>query len=188
MQEIPHDVVIRASEGDIEAFETLYRAAGGYVYAVALRILHNRETAEEVTQDVFLKIYHSLGEFRFRSSVTTWIYRIAVNTALNAFKKMSKELARRVDYDTGTLERTASGQTKEQPRKEENEVLVETLLKRLGPDQRTCVVLRDIEGLSYKEMAQTLKININTVRSRLKRARAALMRAAGERGDRYEMC
>lgn len=175
MQDIPKDILIQASEGNVEAFEKIYRATSDFIYNVAYRITNDREDAQEVTQNVFLKIYKNLKSFRFQSSFKTWIYRIAANTAINASKRRSKELSRRIEYNDEIELKYAHEPIKETIDKKSNEVLVKSMLNILNPDQRVCVVLRDIEGLSYKEIAETLKININTVRSRLKRAREALL-------------
>ena len=182
MHEISQDILIRASKGEIDAFEEIYRMASNYVYNIAFRITDNKEEAEEVAQDVFLKIYKNLKYFQFRSTIKTWIYRITVNTAINASKKRSRELHRRTDYDEDILYKPTSETLKEHLDKEENEILVKRMLGLLNPEQRTCVVLRDIEGLSYQEIADALRINKNTVRSRLKRAREKLLRAAQKRG------
>lgn len=175
MQEIPHDILIKASAGDLDSFERIYEASSNYVYNIAFRMTNNREEAEEITQDVFLKIYNNLKDFQFRSNIKTWIYRITVNLAINACKKSSRHIKKRADYDEDILYKPTSEVLKARLDKEENEMLVKRLLGLLNPDQRTAVVLRDIEGLSYKEIADTLRININTVRSRLKRARETLL-------------
>ena len=177
MQEIPQDLLIRASEGDIQAFQEIYKMASSYVYNLALRISNNQEEAEEITQDVFLKIYNHLRYFQFRSAIKTWIYRITVNTAINASKKRSRELSRRADFNENIQYGPASEVLKQRLDQEENEALISRLLKLLNPKQRACVVLRDIQGLSYKEIARTLGINLNTVRTRLKRARQTLLNA-----------
>jgi len=175
MQDIPKDILTQASKGNVEAFEEIYRATSDFIYSVAHRITTNREDAQEVTQDVFLKIYKNLKSFRSQSSFKTWIYRIAANTAINAHKRRARELSRKVKYNDDIELKYTHDSTKETIDKESNEALVKSMLNILNPDQRACVVLKDIEGLSYKEIAEALKININTVRSRLKRAREALL-------------
>jgi len=87
MREIPEDSIKRAQDGDIGAFEEIYRAASGYVYTIALRITDNREDAQEVAQDVFMNVYRKLRDFRFGASLKTWLYRITVNAAINLVKK-----------------------------------------------------------------------------------------------------
>jgi len=182
MQDIPLDVLERASRKDLEAFEAVYRAASGFVYNVALRITRNSADAEEVTQDVFMKIYRSLESFEFRSSFKTWVYRITVNTAINRYRRSSKDERGRVDYD-GLIESIpASGSTADGAIQRDNEARLDALLGALSQDHRVCIILREIEGLSYEEIAASLNIPVNTVRSRLKRAREALLEGKKEGG------
>lgn len=183
MQDISKDILIRASEGDIDAFEEIYKITSGFVYNVVLRITNNKDDAQEVTQDVFLKIYKNLKKFQFRCSFKTWIYRISANTAINAYRKKSKEIIRKSDYETAIKSEPSKQATEEKIEKADREAVLTSLLKELNPNQRACIVLREIEGLDYKEISDTLKININTVRSRLKRAREALLFCACKRRE-----
>ena len=183
MQDISKELLTQASTGDIQAFEEIYRLASSFVYSVALRVTRNADEAKEVTQDVFIKIYNNLRSFRFRSSFKTWLYRITTNTALNALKKSSKDINRRVDYDVALKANDDSATATHAIEMDDNKKLLSSLLDMLNPDQRACIVLREIEGLNYKEISKALSININTVRSRLKRARETLL-AHGKRGDR----
>jgi RNA polymerase sigma-70 factor, ECF subfamily len=186
MTDIPRDVVIRAGEGDMQSFEQIYKAVSGFVYSVAFRITNNAADAQEVTQDVFLKIYRNLKGFRFKSSFKTWAYRITVNTAINKYRVVAKEKKRTVNYDDAIeTGKTAADERAGFIEKEDAEKRVAKLLDLLNPDQRACVVLREIQGLSYQDIAETLKININTVRSRLKRARLALLERAESTGVAY---
>jgi RNA polymerase sigma-70 factor (ECF subfamily) len=175
MQDISDDILVRASRGDTEAFKIIYDAASGFVYNVVYRVVGHKEDAEEVTQEVFLTVYHKLKDFRFQSSFKTWVYRVAVNSAINYAKKVSKERNRTVEYDE---QLNAVGVPEEARAEMDRGVYrrtVDELLSKLNPEQRACVVLRNIEGLSYQEIAEALKININTVRSRLKRGRESLL-------------
>jgi RNA polymerase sigma-70 factor (ECF subfamily) len=175
MEDIAIDILARAREGDIEAFEQVYKAASSFVYNVALKITRNSADAEEVTQDVFMKIYHNLKDFQFRSAFKTWVYRITVNTAINYYRKSIKKDSDRVDFDS-TVGTVASGtSTVEDIIQNDNARRLDTLLNILNPDFKACLVLRELEGLSYQEIAAVLKIPVNTVRSRLKRARQALL-------------
>ena len=178
MQDIPRDIISRAAGGDIDAFEQIYKVMSGFVYNVAYRVANNKEEAQEITQDVFMKIHDNLKYFNFGSSLKTWAYRITVNTAINASKKRGKELNRRADFDEEIAQEPIEEMLKRRLDQEENEVLVNRLLSALSPEHRTCVILKDIQGLSYEEIAKALNININTVRSRLSRAREALLEIA----------
>jgi len=184
MEDIPRETIEQAQAGDMQAFERIYRAASGFVYNVALRITGDAQEAQEVTQDVFLKIHRSLKMFEFRSSFKTWAYRITANTAFTACKKMSRHKSRREDYDTAIAthpapDDTAADLVAEEERLERR-AAVQSLLNTLSPEHRMVIVLREIEGLRYEEISRTLKINLNTVRTRLRRAREALLKATGK--------
>jgi len=175
MDNIPSELILKASSGDIQAFEDIYHRASGFVYSVALRVANNAGVAEDIVQEVFVKVYRSLRNFEFRSSFKTWLYRITVNCALDNCKRDSRqpssvgEAIEMVADDDKTGERLAQ---------QDRQKRLSDLLEKLNPDHRACIVLREIEGLSYQEMAQSLKIKINTVRTRLKRARQALLALA----------
>ncbi len=180
MNDISADILEKAGQGDLTAFEVVYKGSSSFVYNVAFRITRNSADAEEVTQDVFMKIYHNLKDFGFRSEFKTWVYRIAVNTAINHYRKSERNEKDRVDYDTAALTIPASHSTEDELMQRDNEIQINGLLSVLSPKYKTCLILREIEGLSYEEIAAALKIPVNTVRSRLKRARAALIEKAGK--------
>lgn len=182
MQPLPKELLIEASEGDVGAFEKIYVAAVDYVYTIAVKITGNRADAEEVAQDVFLKTFRELKNFRFESSFTTWLYRVTVNSALNALRKSARRRSRQVEFDDGIAVADERNATREAIEKEGNEASVRSMLEELNPDQRACIVLREIEGMRYGEIAEALRVNINTVRSRLRRARETLCARAQERG------
>jgi len=181
MNDIALDVLERASRGNMDAFEQIYKATSSFVYNVAFRITRNSADAEEVTQDVFMKIYRNLKGFQFRSAFKTWVYRITINTAINRYRKSKKEEKDRVDYDNIIESLPDNRLAMEGVNQNDNEAGLNALLDMLSHEHKTCLILREIEGLSYQEIADTLKIPVNTVRSRLKRARQALLVKAGRR-------
>lgn len=178
MPDISNDLVMKAAHGDMAAFEEIYKSASGFVYNVALRITNNPNDADEVTQDVFVKIHKNLRDFGFRSAFKTWIYRIAANTALNHCKWRGRRDKGNIEYNPAVHDIAAPDGAIADGDREDAEKKVAALLEALDPDQRACIVLREIEGLDYKAIADALRININTVRSRLKRAREKLMTIA----------
>ncbi len=184
IQSISPDIIHKAAAGDIQAFEEIYKSASSFVYNVALRTARNREDAQEITQEVFLKVFKSLQDFRFKSSFKTWVYRITVNTALNVIRKAGHDLSRQVEYNENmAIENVRPENTTDSiVETRDKEKKVHDLLAALTPEYRVCIVLREIQGLSYEEIAQTLKTNINTVRSRLKRAREILLKRGGYNG------
>jgi RNA polymerase sigma-70 factor (ECF subfamily) len=181
--EIPQSVLEQAASGNMQAFEKVYQAASGFVYNVTLRIVRNSHDAQEVTQDVFMKVYHNLKSFGFRSAFRTWVYRIAVNTAIDRYRQILRQNKGRLDYDAALAEGSCAPGVLKQDNQLDKQAKIGRLLDRLNPEQKTCVLLREIEGLSYKDIAGALKIPVNTVRSRLKRARQAMLQyARGEKG------
>ena len=181
MNDLALDILERASAGNMDAFEQVYRATSNFVYNVALRITRNSANAEEVTQDVFMKIYRNLKGFGFRSTFKTWVYRITVNTAINHYRKSNKEEKGRVDYDNIIESLPDNRLAREGISQKDNQSQLNALLDKLSPEHKACLILREIEGLSYQEMAGALSIPVNTVRSRLKRARQALLVEAERR-------
>lgn len=175
MDNITTESIKAAASGDVPAFEEIYRLSSCFVYNVAFRVVGNVEQSEEITQEVFLRVHRKLGSFQFQSSFKTWIYRVTVNTALNFVKKHSRHRKYELPmHDHFQPESQITG-VNEKIEKEHKEKMIQKLLATLSPEHRACVVLRNIENLSYQEIAETLEININTVRSRLNRARQALL-------------
>ncbi len=173
MQDISREIILKASNGDREAFKVIYSHSSALVYGVALRITNCREDAQEVAQDVFLKIYTHLKDFKEKSSFKTWIYRITVNTSINFIKKNAKLKKNKIFDDNMYFEQSQSMNVEQEEK--ENEYKIAELLKELNPDQRACMVLRVVEGLKYEEIAKVLKVKINTVRTRIIRARKILL-------------
>ena len=170
MAEITNDTIEKASGGDADAFGLIYKEYFSFVTNIALRVVNRREEAEEVAQDVFMTIFRNLKNFRFESSLKTWIYRITVNTAINCAKRFSKHEA--VEYTEALNVAAPVENATQENLSEEN---ISRLLEAVTADQRACLVLRGVEGLSYQQIAQTLKIPVNTVRSRIKRAREVML-------------
>lgn len=180
--EISMELIAQARDGDMAAFEEIYRLTSGFVYNVALRIVRRQAEAQDVAQEVFIKMHQNLSQFAFRSSVKTWLYRITVNTAISKCRKQARETEGFAGY-RNELETSADPfQAPMAPN--DNEALVAGLLASLEPDQKSCVVLREMEGLSYQEISEILNIPLNTVRSRLHRARENLIEFAKK--EKYE--
>jgi RNA polymerase sigma-70 factor (ECF subfamily) len=160
-------LVRRAKAGDREAFGGLVDRFQAPVYRVVRGILSDPADAEDVAQEAFLRAYESLPKFRGESGFFTWLYRIAVNEALRARKRRS-------------FARIEAVPEAEAPRPETPDedgpspAALERLLGKLSDEFRAIVVLRDLEGLSYQEIAETLEIPMGTVESRLFRARRDL--------------
>ncbi|OGW96989.1 MAG: hypothetical protein A2Y04_01310 [Omnitrophica WOR_2 bacterium GWC2_45_7] len=181
MEEISKSIIEDAAQGDIGAFEQIYKTTRSYVYNIAFRMMGHKEDAEEVTQEVFIKVHSNLKRFRFDSSLTTWIYRIAVNTALNKGRQKKRFWEKHLNLEDHIREASISNPSENMQGKEDSEEQIRQMLETLSPKLKACVILKDIEGLRYQEIADTLNININTVRTRLKRAREILIKMASSR-------
>ncbi len=169
------------------SFEELFERYSSMVFHLTYRILGDREEALDVSQEVFLTIYRKMSCFRGESSLKTWIYRIAINRASNRCRwwnrlrrrgtvsldeHLSREHARNISE---TLE--SGGKSPEQALlMEEERAEIERSLLRLPVPQRVAVVMRDIEGLSYEEIAESLQVSLGTVKSRISRGREELKR------------
>lgn len=175
MEELRSEIIKQAAQQDQQAFALIYETYNSLVYNVSLKIVNNSADADEVTQDVFIKVFKALPNFRFQCSFKTWIYRITVNTAINIYNKKIKEYKRQVDFDIVSTTIEASNDQNSNLYQNDNQQLVKNMLNILTAEQRVCITLRELQGLSYQEISQTLKININTVRTRIKRAREALI-------------
>ena len=176
MIEVAKEILKRASENDRDAFKEVYNVSAGYVYSIALRMIGNTEDAQEVTQDVFLKVHHNLKRFEFRSAFSTWLYRITVNTTLSRMKKYQREKPKPDEFQYLIEKTQVPSLLEKRIEKEDQDEKVCHLMSFLNLDQRACLLLRAVEGMDYKGIAEVLEVNINTVRTRLKRAREILVR------------
>jgi len=174
-------LVTQAREGDTDAFNELVRRYEGRVFRLAQHITQNREDAEDVLQESFLKAYEHLDQFKGDSKFYTWIVRIAVNQALMKLRRRKTDKSVSLDEtidtgeDTVTREVAAWDEDPEQrfTREELGEIL-NTAVESLEPLYRSVFVLRDIEDLSTEETAEALNLSIPAVKSRLLRARLQL--------------
>jgi RNA polymerase sigma-70 factor (ECF subfamily) len=174
-------LVQAAKRGDITAFEQLVKRYDRNVFRIAQHITQNREDAEDVVQDAFLKAYQNLGQFQGNSKFYTWLVRIAVNEALMKLRKRKSDKTVSMDEDVETEDGSVpreiadwSPNPEQQFKQSElNEILTKTI-QGLPAGFRTVFVLRDVEGLSTEETAETLGLSIPAVKSRLLRARLQL--------------
>lgn len=184
---IGDDVLVEQyKRGDSSAMERLLLKYQGRLYNVTLRICANPDDAAELTQETFVKVIENIGRFQGKSSFYTWAFRIAVNLTLNHCRRRARLGFRSLDAgERGFSDRTAQllreyiGNDKSPDpvgvaqSRETTEIVVQCLMK-LDESHRTVIVLRDLEGMSYAQMAQVLGVELGTVRSRLSRARSKL--------------
>ncbi len=175
-------VLVRAAKaGDISAFEQLVRRYDRNVFRIAQHITQNREDAEDVVQDAFLKAYENLKNFQEQSKFYTWLVRIAVNEALMRLRRRRPERMVSLDEDVKTEEDSMPREVadwtpnpEQQYSQEELRDILTRTIQGLPSSFRTVFVLRDVEGLSTEETAEALGLSIPAVKSRLLRARLQL--------------
>jgi RNA polymerase sigma factor (sigma-70 family) len=167
-----HEWVRLAQEGDRGAYGALVRRHQDRIYRHLLHLTGSREEALELAQEVFIKAWQALPEWRPDAQFHTWIYRIASNLALDVLRrrKVVQFVALEDDFDAPSD--AAGPETQLQAR--QGMRTLDAALARLAPEQREIILLREVEGLSYGELAATLAIDEGTVKSRLARARVAL--------------
>lgn len=177
-------LVTRVKAGDQQAFETLYRRYVSTVYRQALKLAGNAEEAEEIVQEVFLKLYEKAKTFRGDSAFSTWLYRLTVNTALMKLRrrKRAKEIALddylpRYQEDGHHLVRPVIDWSQDQEGRldtAEIQRICRQALDQLSPVDKAVVVLSDLDGLANREIGKALGLSVPAVKSRLHRARLFL--------------
>ena len=182
-------LVRRAQRGEQEAFRTIVERYQGKVFSIIHGILRNRNDAEDIAQQVFTKIYFSLGKFDFRSALVTWIYKITVNECYDYLRKqkvrkltfesdLSEDDLRRID-NTEDVRRNPAADVDRQTELRE---IVVRLLDRLSAEERQLLILKEVEGYPVEELAHMLSMNENTVKVKLFRARQKLVKVAKKTG------
>jgi RNA polymerase sigma-70 factor (ECF subfamily) len=170
--------------GSEQAYEELIRRFQQPVYAFAMRLLGDQGEACDVVQEVFLKVFRYVGEFRGQSTLKTWIYRITFNESQNARRWHFRHRGREVELDHNPDEardwKDMIADTGRSPFDEASEVeraaLIQAALQRIRPVFREAVVLRDTMDMSYEEVADLLHLSLGTVKSRIRRGREALQK------------
>jgi RNA polymerase sigma-70 factor (ECF subfamily) len=170
-------LIDRFKNGETSAFEELVLKHQDRIYTVCRHMLGNIHDAEDVAQDTFIKAYHNLKNFKPSASLYTWLYRIAVNTCLDYRKKPFFEslFKRSEEGDVYTLEHASDGPSPEKLYEiKQLSFALQKSMARLSIKLRTVIVLKEIEGLSYEEIADVLETSMGTVKSRISRAREEL--------------
>lgn len=175
------DLVARSQAGDERAFEELVRRHADQLYAVILRFNGDRQEAEEVTQEAFLRAWRGIGSFKGDSQFFTWLYRIGINEAKRRIGRRSAGArSRSLDEDPAT--EIADWSLAPEPNADQRELqrVLEAAIRALGPDHRASLILRDIEGLSTSEAAEAMGVGEAAFKSRLHRARLTVRKAVDD--------
>jgi len=174
--------LIRLSQaGDRASFDVLVRTYHALAYNIAYRMLGDHDAASDATQTAFVRAYRAIGSFRRDATFSTWLYRIVTNACLDRLRqreRASQSLSLVSEGDSGGLEDVDIPDETHDPSRAleqtERQALVQQAICRLAPQHRAVLVLYDLAGLSYEQVAESLRVPLGTVKSRLNRARAAL--------------
>jgi RNA polymerase sigma-70 factor (ECF subfamily) len=171
------ELVRRCRQGDLKSAEQLFRTYHRPIHNLVGRMLHERGEVEDLVQEVFLRAFGSIGGFREEASFKTWLMRIATNTCLNFIEKSKRQGIESLDdpLDSGDSRGdllVGRGSPEGDLLADEMGARLQEAIDRLSPDFRAVLVLRDVQGLTYEEVAQAVGVNLGTVKSRLARARA----------------
>ena len=169
------DLVKRCQNRDMQAMEEIVRQYKNQVYNIAYGMLGSPEDAQDITQDVFVSVWEKIGQFRFRSKFSTWLYRIAKNMSLNEKSRRTSRKTDVVEIDDSQAWVPVDHQTPEDEiLASEQQQILHKALGQLKESYRTILVLREMEGLSYEDLSAVLGCSIGRVKSRLYEARMQL--------------
>lgn len=182
-------LVARAKRGDREAFRMLVQNHERKAYAVALGMVKNPDDARDIVQEAFLKVWKSLGAFEGQSAFYTWLYRIVANLCIDHLRKGKSQVEYddqrvheedQVAGDENILPQTAGLHPGRALESKELGAAIERALEELSPNHRAVLLMREVEGLSYREMADAMKVSEGTIMSRLFHARKKMQAALAE--------
>lgn len=181
MIENEKNLLEKAKNRDIGAFEVLIEGCRKKVYNISLRFLGNQEDALDISQEVFIKIFRTLESFKGNSSFDTWVYRITVNLCLDEIRKRKNKNVISIDESFSSEDGDFKKQFDDRSpgpdvlaERKETKRMIEDAVNSLSEEHRTAIILRDIQGFSYEEVARLTDCPEGTVKSRINRARQAL--------------
>jgi RNA polymerase sigma-70 factor (ECF subfamily) len=186
-KEIDLSLVRRAKKGDYRAFDLLVLKYQSRVIATAFKYVKEKQLAEDIAQEAFIKSYKSIDSFREESSFYTWVYRIAVNTAKNylvsAKRRDEVVISNLSEDDSFYPEKSDVDSPQDLLKASELRDLIFETLSSLGEETRTALSLREFDGLSYEQIAEIVKCPVGTVRSRIFRGREMIEDVVGKHMD-----
>jgi RNA polymerase sigma-70 factor (ECF subfamily) len=179
-----NDTIRECLAGSQGAWETLMNTFAKRIFNMAYQFCGSRQEAEDRTQDVFLKLHGALPKYDFGKNFTAWLLTLAKNHLIDEYRRTKWEKTQRDDYDERVLAQTANDGPEQSLVDKETKALVWEGLNRLSADMRMVIILRDLQGQSYEEVAEILSLPLGTVKSRVNRARLQLAQVLREyRGE-----
>jgi RNA polymerase sigma-70 factor (ECF subfamily) len=175
------ELILKCKNGNVEAFEELVLKYQRQIYTVAYRFMGNHEDASDLAQEAFIKAYKSIDRFRGESSLKTWLYHIVANVCRDELRKRKKGQVLSLDAPISTEEGEITRQTEDWTyapdliyESKEAQYFIQEAINQLTPEYKEVIILREIQGFSYEEIAQHLGCSLGTIKSRLNRARKAM--------------
>ena len=169
------DLARVAGQGNMEAFEEIYKRHHRRVYSVCLRMLQNTSEAEDLTQDVFIQLYRKIGSFRGDSAFTTWLHRMTVNQVLMHFRKRTVKYEKTTE-EGETPDQIVSGTANPHKMQIVDKIALENAIEQLPAGYKNVFVLHDVEGFEHEEVARILGCSVGTSKSQLHKARLKLQK------------
>lgn len=172
-------LIQKAQKGDTNAFGTLVASYEKFIFNVACKMFSNSEDASDIAQEALIKAYKNIDKFDFNSSFSTWLYRITVNACIDEMRRRKGRESISIDAEdeegglTVQIEDTSLG-AEERVIQNETVSEVRAAIDKLSEEHKTVIILRDLQDMTYEQVAQTLDLSIGTVKSRLARARKSL--------------
>src|SRR5688500_16266153 len=164
-----------AAQGDMAAFEEIYKRHHRRVYSVCLRMLQNTSEAEDLTQDVFIQLYRKIGSFRGDSAFTTWLHRMTVNQVLMHFRKRTVKFEKTTE-EGETPVQIVSGTANPERMRIVDKIALDNAIEQLPTGYKNVFVLHDVEGFEHEEVARILGCSVGTSKSQLHKARLKLQK------------
>ena len=175
-ESVERTLISRAARGDGQAFEQLMSSQENRMYAVALRMCSNREDAQDCVQEAMIRVYKSMSTFKGQSSFSTWVYRITMNSCLDELRRHKSRSAVSLDVmvENGYAPTDEDDTPERHSIRNEQRRVIEKAIVSLPEDMRAAIVLRDLQGCSYEQIAEILGANVGTIKSRISRGREKL--------------
>lgn len=172
-------LIQKAQKGDTNAFGTLVASYEKFIFNVACKMFSNSEDASDIAQEALIKAYKNIDKFDFNSSFSTWLYRITVNACIDEMRRRKGRESISIDAEdeeSGLAVQIEDTSLGAEERVIQNETVseVRTAIDKLSEEHKTVIILRDLQDMTYEQVAQTLDLSIGTVKSRLARARKSL--------------
>lgn len=186
-------LIQKCREGDLSSFDQLFNLYGKKIYQLAFRYFGNREDANDLTQETFLRIYRNISQYRGDAQLSTWIFRIATNLCYDELRRRKRRQEESLDasfeWEEGYVSRQVADEgvdPQDEVERRERMLLLQEKITALPSEQRVALILRDLQGFSYEEIADIQGCSIGTVKSRISRARIGLKNMLSQQEELFE--